>query len=99
MDGNAVLFPVARSVLSPMVMRPGSRVPKLVAGSIISKPISHRLFGRKRLCVGFAEVAATLGPSCFIILNSLMIGIDYRVIAECEKTFGEAIDGVLLCGG
>jgi hypothetical protein len=40
------------------------------------EPISHRLFDRKRLRVGFAEVIANLGPSCPVVFRSLMIGID-----------------------
>jgi hypothetical protein len=80
-----------------MAMRAGSRVPELVAGSIVKEPITHCLFGRKRLRVGFAEVVATFDPSCPMIIRSLMIGIDQGVIAECEETFGESIDGVLLC--
>ena len=51
-------------------------VPELVAASVIREPISHRLFGRERLRVGFAEVVATLGPSGSMIISSLMIGID-----------------------
>jgi hypothetical protein len=66
---------------------------------MIREPISHHLFGREPLRVGFAEVVATLGPSGSMIISSLMIAIDQSVIAECEKAFGESIDGVLLCWG
>jgi hypothetical protein len=41
----------------------GSRVPHLVAGSVIGEPSLHRLFGRKHLRIGFAEVVASLGLS------------------------------------
>jgi hypothetical protein len=70
-----------------------------ITGLIIREPISHRLFGRKRLCVGFAEVIATLSPGCSEIFHSLMICIDQSVIAEREKTLGKSIDGMPLCGG
>ena len=43
--------------------RAGSRVPHLVAGSIIREPSLHRLFGRKHLRIGFAEVVASLALS------------------------------------
>ena len=76
-----------------------SRVPQFIAGSIIREPLLHRLFGRKCLSVGFAEVIATLSPSCSEIFHSLMICIDQSVIAEREKTLGESIDGMPLCGG
>ena len=75
------------------------RVPHFVAGSIVREAISHRLFGRKCLPVGFAEVVATLSLSCPEIIRSLMISIDYGIVAEREQTLGELIDGVLLCGG
>lgn len=65
---------------------------------MVREPSLHRLFRRKHLRIGFAEVVATLGPSCSVILPSLMIGIDQRIVAEQRKTFGELIDGVLLCG-
>jgi hypothetical protein len=52
------------------------RVPHFVAGSIVREAISHRLFGRKCLPVGFAEVVATLSLSCSEIIRSLMISID-----------------------
>jgi hypothetical protein len=57
-------------------MGDGSRVSHLIAGSIIREPISHRLFCRKRLCTGFAEVVATLGPSRSVIISGLVISID-----------------------
>jgi hypothetical protein len=47
-----------------------------MAGSIIREPISHRLFGRKCLRVGFAEVVASLNLRCSEIIRSLMISID-----------------------
>jgi len=34
-----------------------------------------------------------------VIFPSLMIGIDQRIVAERLKTFGEAINGVLLSAG
>ena len=73
-------------------------VPRFIAGSIIREPLLHRLFGRMCLSVGFAEVIATLSPSCSEIFHSLMICIDQSVIAEREKTLGESIDGMPLCG-
>jgi len=60
--------------------------------------IPHRLFGRKTLRVGLAEVVAALGTGCSIIFPSLMIGIDPSIFSESRKTFGELIDGVLLYG-
>jgi hypothetical protein len=59
---------------------------------------SHRRFGRKTLGSGFIEVIAALGTGVSVILPSLMIGIDQRIVAERRETFGELIDGVLLCG-
>jgi hypothetical protein len=91
--------PKAVQTTGTVAMRAGSRVPNLVAGSIIREPISHRLFGRKRLRVCSAKVVATLGPGRSVILHGLMMGIDQGVIADREKTFGETIDGVLLRGG
>lgn len=76
-----------------------SRIPRFMAGSIIREPILHRLFGRKCLSVGFAEVVATLRLSRSEIFRGLMISIDQGVIAEREQILGESIDGVLLCGG
>jgi hypothetical protein len=46
---------------------------------IIRKAIPHRLFGRKTLGAGFAEVIAALGTGRPWILPSLMIGIDLSV--------------------
>gem|GEM_PF-5811777 len=59
----------------------------------------HRLFGRKTLGSGFVEVVAALGTGVSVIFPSLMIGIDQRIVAERLKTFGEAINDVLLCAG
>jgi hypothetical protein len=56
------------------------------------------LFGCKTLCIGLVEIVAALGTGFFVIFPSLMIGIDQSIIAERRKTFGELIDGVLLCG-
>jgi hypothetical protein len=58
----------------------------------------HRRFGRETLGAGFVEVVAALGTGVSVILPSLMIGIDQRIVAERRKTFGEAINGVLLYG-
>jgi hypothetical protein len=69
------------------------------SGFDIREPISHRLLDRECLCVGFAEVLATLSPSCSEIFDSLMICIDQSVIAEREKTLDESIDGMPLCDG
>ena len=41
---------------------------------------------------------AALGTGVSVILPSLMIGIDQRIVAERRKTFGEVINGVLLYG-
>jgi hypothetical protein len=38
-----------------------------------NQALSHRLFGRERLRVGFGEVVATLGPSCSVIIQSLLM--------------------------
>jgi hypothetical protein len=65
---------------------------------IICKASAHRRFGRKTLGAGFVEVVAALGTGVSVILPSLMIGIDQRIVAERRKTFGEAINGVLLYG-
>jgi uncharacterized protein (DUF1330 family) len=73
---GAEMFGIRLSRHKRQGQQPRSRVPRIVAGSIIVKPISHRLFGRKRLRVGFAEVIATLSPSCSVVFRSLMIGID-----------------------
>jgi len=35
---------------------------------------------------------------CSVIFPSLMIGIDQSIVSQRWKTFGELIDGVLLCG-
>ena len=59
----------------------------------------HRRFGRKTLGAGFVEVVAALGTGVSVIFPSLMIGINQRIVAERLKTFGEAINGVLLCVG
>jgi hypothetical protein len=59
----------------------------------------HRRFGRKTLGAGFGEVVAALGPGVSVIFPSLMIGIDQSIVAERLKTFGEAINGVLLWAG
>ena len=58
--------------------------------------MSHRRFGRQTLGAGFAKVVAALGTGVSVILPSLMMGIDQRIIAERCETFGEAIDGALL---
>jgi hypothetical protein len=65
---------------------------------IIQKTLSHRRFGHKTLGAGFAEVIAALGTGVSVILPSLMIGIDQRIIAEGRQTFGELVDGALLRG-
>ena len=69
-----------------------------MAALIIRKAIPHRLFGRKTLRVGLAEVAAVIGKGSSVIFPSLMIGIDQSIVSERWKTFGELIDGVLLNG-
>lgn len=69
----------------------------MVAAFIIREAIPHRLFGRKALCVGLAKIVATLGTGFSVIFPSLMIRIDQSIVAERRKTFGELIDGVLLC--
>ena len=74
------------------------RVPLFVAASIIREAIPHRLFGRKTLRVGLAEIVAALGTGFSLIFPSLMMGIDQSIVSERRKTFGESIDGVLLCG-
>ena len=71
----------------------------LVAALIIRKALPHRRFGRKTLGAGFVEVVAALGAGVSVILPSLMIGIDQGIVGERQKTFGEAIDGVLLDRG
>jgi hypothetical protein len=76
----------------------GSRIPQLVAALIIREAIPHRLLGRETLCVGLAEIVAALGTGFSVIFPSLMVGIDQSIVSECRKTFGELIDGVLLCG-
>ena len=58
--------------------------------------MSHRRFGRQTLGAGFAKVVAALGTSVSVILPSLLMGIDQRIIAERCEIFGEAIDGALL---
>src|ERR1700719_3475984 len=58
----------------------------------------RRRVGRKTLGADFVEVVAALGTGVSVILPSLMIGIDQRIVAERRKTFGEAINGVLLYG-
>jgi len=58
----------------------------------------HRLFGRKTLGIGLAEIVAALGTCCSVIFPSLMIGIDQSIVSERRNTFGEFINGVLLCG-
>jgi hypothetical protein len=86
-------------VASPRQPGPaGSWVPRLVAALIIRKAPAHRRFGRKTLGADFVEVVAALGTGVSVILPSLMIGIDQRIVAERRKTFGEAINGVLLYG-
>src|ERR1700747_1196889 len=76
----------------------GSRIPWLVAALIIREAIPHRLFGRKTLCISLAQIVAALGTGFSVIFPSLMTGIDQSIVAERRKTFGELIDGVLLCG-
>ena len=58
----------------------------------------HRLFGRKTLCIGLAEIVAVLGAGLCVIFPSLMIGIDQSIVSERRNTLGELINGVLLCG-
>jgi hypothetical protein len=65
---------------------------------IIRKTLSHRRFGHKTFGAGFAEVIAALGTGVSVILSSLMIGIDQRIIAEDRQAFGELVDGALLRG-
>ena len=60
---------------------------------------SHRRFGRKTLGAGFVDVVAALGPGVAVILPSLMIGIDQRIVAERGQTFSEPIKGVPLREG
>jgi hypothetical protein len=76
----------------------GSRIAYLVAALIIRESILHRLFGRKTLCIGLAEIVAALGTGFCVIFPSLMIGIDQIVVSERRNTFCELINGVLLCG-
>src|SRR3984893_13059509 len=77
-------------VASPRQPGPaGSWVPRLVAALIIRKAPAHRRFGRKTLGADFVEVVAALGTGVSVILPSLMIGIDQRIVAERRKTFGE----------
>src|SRR5690242_21329579 len=75
----------------------GSRIPQLVAALIIREAIPHRLLGRKTLCVGLAQIVAALGTGFSVIFPGLMEGIDQSIVSERRKTFGELIDGVLLC--
>jgi len=79
--------------------RTGLGVPRLVAALIIRKALLHRRFGRKTFGARFAKVVAALGTGVSMILPSLMIGIDQSIVAERRQTFGEAVDGALLCGG
>src|SRR6266478_7023853 len=74
----------------------GARLPQLVAALIIREAIPHRLFGRKTLCIGLAQIAAVLGTGVSVILPSLMIGIDQGIVGERQQTFSEAVEGVLL---
>src|ERR1700720_3644894 len=76
----------------------GSRIAELVAALIIREAILHRLFGRKTLCIGLADIVAALGTGFCVIFPSLMIGIDQGIVSEHRNTFGESINGVLLCG-
>ena len=73
-------------------------VTQLVAVLIIREAIPHRLFGRKTFRAGLADIVATLGTGFSVILPNLMMGIDQSIVSERRKTFGELIDGVLLCG-
>jgi hypothetical protein len=59
----------------------------------------HRRFGRETLGAGFVEVVAALGTGVSVILPSLMVGIDQRIVAERGQTFGESIKGVPLREG
>jgi hypothetical protein len=70
-----------------------------VAAQIIRKAIPHRPLGRETLGASFVEVVAALGSGVSVIFPSLMIGIDQGIVGECQQTFGEAINGVLLYGG
>src|ERR1700732_3172887 len=68
-------------VASPRQPGPaGSWVPRLVAALIIRKAPAHRRFGRKTLGTDFVEVVAALGTGVSVILPSLMIGIDQRIV-------------------
>jgi hypothetical protein len=58
----------------------------------------HRLLGREPFSASFVEVVAALGSGVSVILPSLMIGIDQGIVGECQQTFGEAVEGVLLYG-
>jgi hypothetical protein len=99
-DGKLYALPVATSAFVQMWWeRVCLGVPHFMTTSIIGEPSSHRRFGRKCLRVSFAEVVATLGPSCREIFRSLMISIDQGIIVEREQTLSESIDGVLFCGG
>jgi hypothetical protein len=40
----------------------------------------HRRFGRETLGAGFVEVVAALGTGVSVILPSLMVGIDQRIV-------------------
>jgi hypothetical protein len=66
---------------------------------IIREAIPHRFFGRKTLCAGLYQVVAALGNGSSVIFSSLMVGIDQSIVVEGRQTFGELVEGVLLCGG
>src|SRR5271170_6007268 len=78
--------------------RAGSGVPQLVSGAIIRETISHRLFGRKPLRAGFADVVANFSLSCSVIFRGLMVGVVQRIVAQRIKAFSELIGGVPVCG-
>ena len=59
-----------------------------------ASPFWYQTFG-----AGFAKIVVVLGTGVPVILASLMIGIDQSIVAERRQTFGEAVDGALLCGG
>jgi hypothetical protein len=65
---------------------------------MIQEAIPHRGFGRKTLGAGFVDDVAALGFGVSVIFPSLMMGIDQGIVSERRQTFGEAINGALLCG-
>jgi hypothetical protein len=65
---------------------------------IIQEAIPHRGFGRKILSAGFVDDVAALGAGVSVIFPSLMMDVDQGIVSERRQTFGEAINGALLCG-